>query len=454
MVQDLILEVKNGCGTDSFIPLINIKNEDDKKMGIGFTLDEFKERFAGVDVNHIYYIPNQFISKTIYFDFDKYIYLELPIYGDKVLCLNPNLSEAENIKNQIDNAYKVSSKKDNIHVLLGSMPDSLRAETLIRIVNNGDYKDEVYDIFKSLYFLSDYSFSKLPIETVKKLMSLKTQEQIDMTNDLLSKFDDEIIVYRGEGGKSSHFKDGAYSWTLNINIANFFANRYSTEFSSIYVAKVKKSDVLEAFFNIDEEELLILPENIEVIDHIEFYGADFLQTDLLDANIFWGCKEQLRDLYFPNLEEGVHDKLHSLRVLFLVNVICKHLNINYADTVLLSTASIYHDIGRLNDGVCTSHGERSYNEFFKKDFNDNELMKFLLTYHCKDDEDAIEYLNNCDYSEEKKENFKQLLWILKDADALDRVRFGIKGLDFNSLRFDFSKKLVLIARLSLNGLTL
>ena len=47
---------------------------------------------------------------------------------------------------------------------------------------------------------------------------------------------------------------------------------------------------------------------------------------------------------------------------------------------------------------------------------------------------------------------KMLIDIFKDADALERVRFGIKELDMNQLRLPISKELTLVARLYLENI--
>lgn len=62
--------------------------------------------------------------------------------------------------------------------------------------------------------------------------------------------------------------------------------------------------------------------------------------------------------------------------------------------------------------------------------------------------------NHCiDDNKIKRVNNKELnlcLDILKDADALDRQRFGIRDLDFSYLRIKFSKKLSFYAFKLLN----
>ena len=54
---------------------------------------------------------------------------------------------------------------------------------------------------------------------------------------------------------------------------------------------------------------------------------------------------------------------------------------------------------------------------------------------------------------ENKENALTLYKIMKDADALDRVRFGLMDLDERYLRFNASKQHVLTAKVCLESIT-
>ena len=67
-------------------------------------------------------------------------------------------------------------------------------------------------------------------------------------------------------------------------------------------------------------------------------------------------------------------------------------------------------------------------------------MKSFQSSHCIDD-------NKLKF---KNKNQKLCLDILKDADALDRQRFGLKDLDSKYLRLPFSKKLSFYAFKLLN----
>ena len=72
-------------------------------------------------------------------------------------------------------------------------------------------------------------------------------------------------------------------------------------------------------------------------------------------------------------------------------------------------------------------------------------------YHCLDDKLAEEYLKSTDTIRARKRTWL-LYQILKDADALDRVRFGIYDLDVNQLRLPISHKLVPLAVTAVTGI--
>lgn len=76
---------------------------------------------------------------------------------------------------------------------------------------------------------------------------------------------------------------------------------------------------------------------------------------------------------------------------------------------------------------------------------------FLIEYHCLNDTLAEEYLQSADIIRAKKRTWL-LYQILKDADALDRVRFGIYDLDVYQLRLPISHKLVPLAVTAVIGI--
>ena len=137
---------------------------------------------------------------------------------------------------------------------------------------------------------------------------------------------------------------------------------------------------------------------------------------------------------------GPHGVAHSKRVMVLSEV----LGIMHGCTnqiQILRKAAAYHDIGRVDNSVDVKHGFRSTDKAFllgvlnpRQNKVDGEAM-LLIDEHCLPD----------------SFNDSLLLKILKDADALDRVRFGDQecGLNPRYLRTAEAKKLVGFARVLL-----
>jgi len=129
----------------------------------------------------------------------------------------------------------------------------------------------------------------------------------------------------------------------------------------------------------------------------------------------------------------------------------------------LAISLALHDIGRDNDIEDEQHGAKSFEvfrDYFKrvnkipKDCYKEDWVKFLMSYHCISDNIALKELNNMNLSTKDIETLKFFYNILKDADALDRVRFGIKELDVDYFRLKNSIKYVLFATQSQNQLEL
>ena len=132
---------------------------------------------------------------------------------------------------------------------------------------------------------------------------------------------------------------------------------------------------------------------------------------------------------------GEHDQNHLLRVLILCIFLAEHYNIKKTYRKYLYNAAMFHDIGRINQDEDVEHGLLSYQALCKYDKKyESSLLKRLMEYHCKDDDLTI-------FTDDEQILYK----ILKDADALDRQRFGLRELDESYLRLDFSKELLFTA---------
>ena len=147
-----------------------------------------------------------------------------------------------------------------------------------------------------------------------------------------------------------------------------------------------------------------------------------------------------------NLEEGyfdhqsnLHGIKHTYRVMTHCLILGHRLGHEHEGKVAFCAAYI-HDMARKNDRTCHGHGRWSaetklpiFTPFFNSigiSGNDIEAIKTAVTWHSLPDEI------------EEGHKFDRTVALLKDADALDRVRLNPAYFDLHYLRFPDTKNLV------------
>ncbi len=435
-------------GTASLIdlyPLTKVQTAEDKeqlaKQGYnpGFTVSEWP--FA-LPAERIFYSRHLFPG-TYYYDPDNAvipIVLNLNIYGEQRMPIIED--ENEFCKFILDRAEELKQPTVGlIRSYLVGHDDGFRSELLAAYIERNEPTPDLYEVFTDFYTATDYGAGAYKLPLLQKVLSGRSAEQKAATADALSSYPEVLTIYRGEADGSTPY-DRAYSWTLDVNTAIFFASRHGDKnHARVIHAKVRKADVAAAFLDQGEAEVLVLsghPFEVEVEELIG-PGSPLLQP-LKYLKEFHTGREMIRCLYkTSSRKHGDHDALHSVRVLFLAYAIIQAggIKLTQRERCLLRMAIVYHDIGRTNDAEDDSHGANS-RRIFEKHFSD-EMVGFLIQHHCLDDREAEAWLA-------KRSPVVRLLYqILKDADALDRVRFGIAALDVNYLRLPISHKLVPLA---------
>jgi HD superfamily phosphodiesterase len=194
-------------------------------------------------------------------------------------------------------------------------------------------------------------------------------------------------------------------------------------------------------------------KNIETIsffhNHINQIDINEILTYFKKNNLFQELIDNVKDIKTEYLYKSYrHGINHNLRVLFFTIYLANILKLSKEDTQLMLTAAKYHDIGRNDDVVDNYHGQRSANkikEIISNDDCDIPLLQGIIELHSIDD-------NNFDlivskYKIKDIEKFRLLYSILKDADALDRVRLSYgeedrSSLNPNMLRLEASRNLI------------
>ncbi|MGI6077447.1 MAG: HD domain-containing protein [Fastidiosipilaceae bacterium] len=153
-----------------------------------------------------------------------------------------------------------------------------------------------------------------------------------------------------------------------------------------------------------------------------------------------------RDIDFWHKESIMHTKEHVSRVLIYALLIGHHLELAEADLNILSTAAIFHDTRRKNDGLDVGHGKRAA-EYYRShvqvlglDFN--PTCYDIIYFHDRNDKKGIKALS---HNPQAQSNGVLLYQAFKDADALDRFRLSLFGLDVRYLRTPPALELVPLA---------
>ena len=408
---------------------------------IGYTFDEFCRRYPKIDAGKIVY--NNGLNPTYYYDEDKLILFPLHILGKQELNINGGL-ENEYAKN-LEYITECQSNADYISQLM-ILSDKMRMEMLDKIIQK-DVCEDSYKLFKAFYQTSDYGCGELSEESLQKLVLSKTKEQKQETEDALSEFPDTITIYRGEGDKSTPLNE-TISWTTDINQANFFASRMIGKNAKIHIAQVDKKDVIEYFEY--EHECIVLPQNVQYQNQIILHGTDFFESKIpYVLERYQKYRDIAEDWLDFDIDDNEHGRLHTYRVLMNSLLIAETREMTEIEKDILSIAAIFHDTKRSNNEEDTIHGKVSaeyYREFAE---SYPEIVPYvktceqLIEYHSLPDEYGRGALSNADM---------ELYNVFKDADALDRVRFGITALDLNQLRCDESKSMTMVSNILLEAI--
>lgn len=448
-ISDILLQ--NGTARlKGFYPLTEVKTKTDKESlaskgyAPGYTASEWPYRLPA---DKIYYSRQIFLCTYYYNPYNAAIpiALNLNIYGTQRLPIIKD--DNEFYKYIMDYAESLKYPgKENIFSYLLAQDDGLRSELLAEYIRHNDPSPDLYDLFLSFYTITDYGAGAYDTALLQKLFSGISDEQIQAVSAALSDFPEIISIYRGEAEGSTPYHR-AFSWSIDINAAFFFACRHGNkDHARIIRAKVQKKDIMAAILNSKEKEVIVLPGMPFEINVERLIGPNsplIMPPRYLDE--YAKGREQIQKLYKRHNKgaAGEHDIVHSARVLFLAFSIVQAGKIKLSTKELqqLSEAVIYHDIGRSDDGIDRVHGAAGRRIYEKQGYGHSDTVTaFLIEHHCLDDKQAETYLQ---HSHIKGKSRALLLYqILKDADALDRVRFGIFALDINFLRLPLSHKLV------------
>lgn len=153
---------------------------------------------------------------------------------------------------------------------------------------------------------------------------------------------------------------------------------------------------------------------------------------------------------------NIHGLYHSEKVLLFAYLIAKNERLNDIDLKIITDAAMYHDVGRIDDSEEAFHGYRSaemideiVDDEIYKDKNNLKILKAIIDAHSRKDELCKNSFESFEIDEKEYDRYYKLYCILKDADALDRLRLSSDktiGLNEEYLRVRYSRKLIGLSR--------
>ena len=457
-LDELLLKVKD-VSLSALVWQEDVLTEVDKEKYnsngylIKHTKTEFESLFPELPVDCICYGPVLSGTSCLYFNRETLAVLNAPI----------NYCESKGFLGGLENLIS-AIKEQELEVANGNffssllvLQDSMRMEYFNKLIELGKPVNNLYELFINMFSLGDYGFAAMSDEAFEKIVDSKTDAQKKKCEAALSGMPDVLTIYRGQT-KVGTPVDKAHSWTLDRNVANFFATRRGHDKAEIITATVSKKDVVEYISDRGEAEVLVRYKDLNIVDTTELYGIETLNSLIPAVNPrYQKYKEILYTIPF-DYESEIHGRLHSARVLIHTLFLSKMKGLSVADRNVLCNAALWHDTGRKNDNYCEKHGYSGYtnykNDCMSASEKPDDIVSFLIKYHCRPDADGYKEIATNPVLNAQKKRVTMLYKIFKDADALDRVRLGIRDLDVNQLRCPESHNLTLVARICLKQIKL
>jgi HD superfamily phosphodiesterase len=179
-------------------------------------------------------------------------------------------------------------------------------------------------------------------------------------------------------------------------------------------------------------------------------------TDPDTANVvLWAARAPDVDGDWFRRRSTLHGAGHTQRVHIHVQRLTEELQWPSEDRELVLQAALWHDIGRLGDGIEPGHGagsvERADELGLMAPLPDDgaAAVRFAILRHSLPDDGALEHAEGLAAAGDQARRLAdparalRILWLLKDADALDRIRLGFgEQADPRQLRSPRSMQLI------------
>lgn len=327
---------------------------------------------------------------------------------------------------EIDRYMKYSQQE----FLVKSEFDFTKLRSLLIVCYDSQYTELLKEVFKDdpicEKIVNDDSVYEVLFERENRSVCLKQQ---DASYTLSSDFMDEHY-FRISG-------DSLSSIGFDVSSAHVVKDNGKELILTGTIKWTKTENPFNVYFvdpNARTKEWLIYSNSYTPTEDSTKYELEKSVRDAIDsfAPTMNGLPIHLsKDLFYPHMVNSYHGIAHTTRVLLVTHLLCNAIKLSEDETIACYIAAIIHDLGKSNDVEGAEHGYKSmvlYRGKITSLIGDANLQGRTLNavrYHSVRDEDC---------PDEARQN---IIWkVLKDADALDRSRFGGRGCDKSYLRLD------------------
>lgn len=418
---------------NSLIPLRKLGDSPFTPKGFDFVALRRQTEAEGLSADDFYY--NLGDAESPYCFYRGSVLLDFAVIDQKI-------GEIKILIQRLENDINESVAKRDFDRFLALIDRRLAPDLFMEVFNFIPDQDK-YRLFERVWRYNQNSHDVFTEEFIKKVSKYKGVTDSRPVADT----EGYVRVYRSQN-EERPLPDKISSWSTDVNIAILNALPLDSQ-PTIFQGKIHHDNIISFDNDRFKKEIKVKIHNVEQVEAMEFINLLDFHTELRKGGIidqYNYYSDMIDNNWFHN-PQGIHALGHTKRVLLLSLIICFLENFDEKDQAILGLASIYHDIGRKNDGYDPDHGVASYNKLVDEqlekinDIHENEILKFLVQNHAIPDQSAYKKINRYDLIDVKRT--LRLYDAFKDADGLDRVR--LKDLNPEYLRTVSAQRLILAA---------
>ncbi len=359
----------------------------------------------------------------------------------QIASIKNNVSSYKNIFTNVNSFVKIMDS------LFKNAP-SLKEDTTVYRVVDGLYHNgkqllsyDIGTIFRDNAFLSttlvdgsfgqkDFTKIKLKIEIPKGTQAVYMEQFTGVQNYTQQ----ELLLNRGTSLQivGDLYLDESNHYVLPVRVVN-------PEFSRMGIDSFEDTSSIDAYFKENYSSLANQKSLSQVVSYMKENGLNLKFEKQIET------LKQQKVYDFQNAEHGFE---HIRNVLFYAMYMGEKMNLTSQEKKILTAACAYHDSGLKFTTHASEHGkvgaqiiehylDSSYSRYEMK------MIQAAILYHeMEDTKDNFQYvLQTYGILEQDVNSLYRICSILKDADAIDSVRFP-GNLNPTKLRNDISKTLI------------